>query len=48
MMLMDRAATGDRERAHGLLGDAGKTYALIGMPRHVEMSQMLLDRAAGR
>jgi hypothetical protein len=48
MMLIDRAAPGDRERAHELLSEARKTYTLIGMPRHVEMTQTLLDRAARR
>jgi len=43
MMLIDRAAPSDRERAHELLGEARKTYTLIGMPRHVEMTQTLLD-----
>jgi tetratricopeptide (TPR) repeat protein len=48
MMLIDRAARGDRERALGLLCAARKTYALIGMPRHVVITQRLLDRAASQ
>ncbi len=48
MMLMDRAAPGDRERAHRLLGEARETYTRIGMPRHIEMTRTLLDRAASR
>jgi tetratricopeptide (TPR) repeat protein len=43
MMLMDRAARGDREKARKLLGEARKTYSGIGMPRHIEMARMLLD-----
>jgi hypothetical protein len=44
MMLLDRAATGDREKAQTLLGEALETYTQIGMPRHVEMTQALLAR----
>jgi tetratricopeptide (TPR) repeat protein len=43
MMLRDRAAPGDREKARKLLGEARKTYTRIGMPRHIEMARMLLD-----
>jgi hypothetical protein len=43
MMLRDRAARGDREKARKLLGEARKTYTRIGMPRHIEMARMLLD-----
>ena len=42
MMLMDRAAPGDREEACELLSEALKTYTHIGMPRHVEMAQAFL------
>ena len=42
MMLIARAAPGDREKAQRLLGDALETYTRIGMPRHVEMIQTLL------
>jgi hypothetical protein len=42
MMLIDRAAPGDRERAHGLLRQARETYEQIVMPRHIEMTQTLL------
>jgi hypothetical protein len=48
MMLIDRAAPGDREKVQGLLGEALETYTHIGMPRHVEIAHTLLDRAAGR
>jgi hypothetical protein len=45
MMLMDRAARGDSEKARGLLVGARKTYTQIGMPRHSEITQALLDLA---
>ncbi len=48
MMRVDRAAPGDREEARNLLGEALETYTRIGMPRHIEMTQMLRDRAASR
>ncbi len=47
MMLMDRASSGDREKAQTLLGEALETYTLIGMPRHREITQALLDQDAG-
>jgi hypothetical protein len=47
MMLIDRAAPGDREKAQTLLNEALESYERIGMPRHVEMTQALLARAAG-
>jgi tetratricopeptide (TPR) repeat protein len=43
MMLLDRAAPGDREKARELLGEARETYTSIGMHRHIEMTQTLLD-----
>ena len=42
MVLRDRAAKGDREKARTLLGEALETYKRIGMPRHIEMTQALL------
>jgi tetratricopeptide (TPR) repeat protein len=42
MMLMDRAAPGDREKAQTLLAEALESYTQIGMPRHIEMTQALL------
>jgi tetratricopeptide (TPR) repeat protein len=42
MMLMDRAASGDRQRARGLLGEAREIYEQIGMPRHIEITDALL------
>ena len=47
MMLLDRAARGDRDRAQTLLREAMETYTQIGMPRHIEMIQTLLAGAAG-
>jgi len=44
MMLIDRAAQGDREKAQTLLNEALESYAQIGMPRHVEMTKTLLAR----
>jgi hypothetical protein len=48
MMLLDRAAPGDRDTAHALVKEALETYAHIGMPRHIEMTRALLDPAASR
>lgn len=42
MMLMDRAAPGDRDRARRLLVEALETYTRIGMLRHMELTQALL------
>ncbi len=44
MMLIDRAALGDREKAQTLLREALETYIQIEMPRHIEMTQTLLAR----
>jgi len=41
MMLMDRGARGDRDKARRLLNEARETYRQIGMPRHIEMTQSL-------
>jgi hypothetical protein len=43
MMLIDRAAPGDRKTARTLLSEALETYTKIAMPRHIEMTQTLLD-----
>ena len=48
MMLMDRAAAGDREKARTLLEEALERYTQNGMPGHVGMTRTLLDQAAGR
>jgi len=45
MMLMDRAAPGDLEKARTLLIEALQRYQHIGMPRHSEITQTLLDQA---
>jgi tetratricopeptide (TPR) repeat protein len=46
MMLMDRAAPGDREMARTSLSEALETYTRIGMPRHIDMTQALVDQLA--
>jgi hypothetical protein len=46
MMLIDRAAPGDREKAQTLLREALESYQRIGMPRHVDLTQTLLARVA--
>jgi tetratricopeptide (TPR) repeat protein len=48
MMLMDRAASGDRDQARNLLSEALKSYTQIGMPRHIEMTHTLLDQIADK
>jgi hypothetical protein len=42
MMLLNRAASGDRAKARTLLSEALETYELIVMPRHIEMTRALL------
>jgi tetratricopeptide (TPR) repeat protein len=42
-MLLDRDDPGDREKARALLTDGIETYAQIGMPKHREMAQALLE-----
>jgi tetratricopeptide (TPR) repeat protein len=44
MMLIDRSAPDDRQKAQTLLDEARQSYERIGMPRHVEMTQILLAR----
>ena len=44
MMLIDRAAKGDPEKAQTLLNEALRSYTQIAMPRHIEMTQTLLAR----
>ena len=46
MMLLDRSAAGDRAKARTLLREALPSYTQIGMPRHIEMTGALLERAA--
>jgi len=47
MMLMDRAAPGDREKAQALLAEALETYTRIGMLRHIEITRTLLSLGIG-
>jgi len=47
MMLMDRDAPGDREKAQALLAEAQDTYIRIGMPRHIEITRTLLPLGIG-
>jgi tetratricopeptide (TPR) repeat protein len=46
MMLIDRTASGDREKARTLLSEALESYTQIGMPRHIEMTRTLLSQSA--
>lgn len=46
MMLLDRAATGDRAAARSLLGEAAELYGRHGLPRHRELTERLLTTAA--
>jgi tetratricopeptide (TPR) repeat protein len=43
MMLINRAAPGDRAKAQTLIKEALATYSQIGTPRHIEMTQSLLN-----
>jgi len=42
-MLLDRDAPGDREKASELLTEAIAMYRKIGMPKHVEMAERMLE-----
>jgi hypothetical protein len=44
MMLIDRGAPSDREKAQTLLREALESYTQNEMPRHVEMARALLDQ----
>ncbi len=46
MMLIDRAGSGDRDKALILLSEALESYTQIGMPRHIEMTRTLLSQSA--
>ncbi len=48
MMLINRAGSGDREKARTMLGEALESYTNIGMPRHIEMTQALIGQIARR
>ena len=41
-MLVDRNASGDRDKARTLLGEAVEMYRTIGMPKHLEMAERML------
>jgi tetratricopeptide (TPR) repeat protein len=45
-MLLDRDGPGDRDQARTLLGEAIAMYRQIGMPKHVEIAEALLQRAS--
>ena len=42
-MLLDRDAPGDREKARTLLGEAIEQYRKIGMPKHRELAEKMLE-----
>jgi tetratricopeptide (TPR) repeat protein len=44
MMLIDRDSPTDRKKAQRLLSEALESYQRVGMPRHIEMTQALLDK----
>ena len=46
MMLMDRSAREDRDRARTLLSEALDSYSKIGMPRHIQMTKDFLRDVA--
>ena len=41
-MLIDRHGPGDRDKARELLTEAIAMYRQIGMPKHVEMAEVML------
>ena len=45
--LMKRGGSGDRDRARILLEEAAAGYARIGMPRHVAMTEQVVQGAEG-
>ena len=42
-MLIDRGASGDRDKARTMLGKAVEMYEAIGMPRHLEIAREMLS-----
>jgi len=42
-MLLDRDAPGDRDKARTFLGEAIELYQAIGMPKHVEIAERMLE-----
>jgi tetratricopeptide (TPR) repeat protein len=47
MMLLDRAALGDRERARTLVREALRIYTQIGMRQHIALSKKVLEKTSG-
>jgi hypothetical protein len=45
MMLLDRTAPGDREKAQTLLRETLESYTRIGMRRHAQLTRELLSKA---
>lgn len=43
-MLIERHADDDRDKARTLLGEAIEMYRTIGMPKHLEMAEGMLQR----
>lgn len=41
-MLLDRGGTGDRDKARTLLGEATEMYRIIGMQKHLKMTETML------
>jgi tetratricopeptide (TPR) repeat protein len=46
MMLLDRVAPADQDRARIMLSEALQSYTAIGMPRHIEKTRALLHQAS--
>ncbi len=45
-MLIERGSSGDREKASGLLEEARQMYKTIGMPRHEELTRVMIAQIA--
>ena len=45
-MLIERSAVGDQDKARTLLGEAIEMYRAIGMPKHLEMVEGMLQRVS--
>jgi class 3 adenylate cyclase/tetratricopeptide (TPR) repeat protein len=43
-MLIERNSSGDKEKARTLLNEANAMYSEIGMPKHLEMAEKLMQR----
>jgi hypothetical protein len=46
-MLIQRAASGDKDKAQNLLVEAIDMYRTIGMPKHLVMAHDLLEKPQG-